>query len=121
MKGGRKLLEQDPTLQKIVEVIVEALDPDKIILFGSRAREDYDEDSDYDLLVLKEGVKPEERRRLESSVYVALSRNDIWVGVDLIVQSPDGFERLKEKWFMVYHYAASEGVVLYERGRKKVA
>ena len=61
VKDGRDLLEKDLVLRCIVEVIVREIDPDRIVLFGSRARGDYTEGSDYDLLVLKEGVKPKER------------------------------------------------------------
>ena len=38
-------------------IIVQVAEPDKIILFGSHAREDDSLESDYDLLVLKRGVK----------------------------------------------------------------
>jgi predicted nucleotidyltransferase len=40
-------------LDKIIDIIVRVVSPDKIILFGSRAREDNREDSDYDLLIFK--------------------------------------------------------------------
>jgi predicted nucleotidyltransferase len=39
-------------LDRIVQRIAEALEPEKIILFGSRARGDAREDSDADLLIV---------------------------------------------------------------------
>ncbi len=43
-------------LSAIVKIIVSTADPDKIILFGSRASGDQSPDSDYDILVLKKRV-----------------------------------------------------------------
>lgn len=46
------LLAHDPILAEIVRRLVEAYQPERIYLFGSRARGDTGPDSDYDLLVL---------------------------------------------------------------------
>jgi len=116
---GRRLLEEDETLKRIVEVIVEVLDPDVIILFGSRARGDYDEDSDYDILVLKEGVKPEERRRLEGRIEVLLLKKGIFHSADIVVQSPGRYEFLKALLGTFYGDVAKEGVVIYEKRRSE--
>jgi len=45
-------LAQDPVLAEIVRRLVEVLDPERIYLFGSRARGDAGPDSDYDLMVV---------------------------------------------------------------------
>lgn len=45
-------LAQDPVLAEIVRRLVELLDPERIYLFGSRARGDTGPDSDYDLMVV---------------------------------------------------------------------
>jgi predicted nucleotidyltransferase len=46
------LLEQDPVLRAMVDRLVDALHPERIYLFGSRARGDAGPDSDYDLLAV---------------------------------------------------------------------
>jgi hypothetical protein len=46
------LLEQDPVLCAMVDRLVDALHPERIYLFGSRARGDARPDSDYDLLAV---------------------------------------------------------------------
>lgn len=46
------LLEQDPVLRAMVDRLVHALHPERIYLFGSRARHDAGPDSDYDLLAV---------------------------------------------------------------------
>jgi len=44
--------EQDPVLAEIVERLVKAYHPERIYLFGSKARGDSGQDSDYDLLIV---------------------------------------------------------------------
>ncbi len=39
------------SMKKIVEMIVKTLDPDEVLLFGSRARGDHRENSDFDLAI----------------------------------------------------------------------
>jgi predicted nucleotidyltransferase len=60
-------------LADIVERVVRAAEPEKIVLFGSAARVTMGPDSDYDLLVLKGGGYARSRcgraHRLEHSVY----------------------------------------------------
>jgi len=41
------------SLENAIETIVEVVEPDKIILFGSHVKGDDKPESDYDLLVLK--------------------------------------------------------------------
>lgn len=57
------LLEQDPNLAEIVRRLVEAYQPDRIFLFGSKARQDASPDSDYDLLLVVADEAPPERKR----------------------------------------------------------
>jgi len=46
------MLDQDPLLADMVRRLAKALRPERIYLFGSRARGDAGPDSDYDLLVV---------------------------------------------------------------------
>ena len=124
VKDGRGLLKRDPVLRRIVEVIVKEIDPDKIILFGSRARGDYNEGSDYDILVLKEGIRPEDRRKLWGRISSALLKAELYslAEIDVIVQSTRRFEELRERWDLVYYDIHREGITLYEkRVGKRVA
>ncbi len=121
VKEGKDLLEKDPVLRRIVEIIVKEIDPDKIILFGSRARGDHNEGSDYDILVLKEGVRPEDRRPLQRKIRRALWREDIYgsAAVDVIVQDVERFNRLKNEKYLVYYAISREGAVIYEKVLRK--
>ena len=54
---------QNVALAEIVRRLVEAYQPERIYLFGSKARGDAGLDSDYDLLVVVPEDAPPERRR----------------------------------------------------------
>ena len=52
----------EPLLHEIVRRILAAGNPQKIVLFGSRARGDSRPDSDLDLLIIEESSLPRHRR-----------------------------------------------------------
>lgn len=56
------LLLSDPVLAESVRRLVKAYQPERIYLFGSKARGDAGPDSDYDLLVIVPDDAPSERR-----------------------------------------------------------
>ena len=60
---GTDTLLQDAALTEIVRRLVEAYRPERIYLFGSKARGDAGLDSDYDLMVIVPDDAPPERRR----------------------------------------------------------
>lgn len=55
--------ESDPILAEIVRRLVKAYQPERIYLFGAKARGDAGPDSDYDLMVIVPDDAPAERRR----------------------------------------------------------
>ena len=96
----------------MVATIPRAVQPSKIILFGSRARGDSRPDSDYDLVVIKEGEIDE--HATSASVTVDLARRrDITVPVDIIPVSAAGFERRSSKAGSPISAAAREGITVY--------
>jgi predicted nucleotidyltransferase len=52
-------------LAEMVRRVVDAASPDKVILFGSRARGDHRPDSDIDLLIIKDSGLPRSRRSMD--------------------------------------------------------
>lgn len=74
-------------LKNLVQTLVKEVDPDRIILFGSRARGDAEEQSDYDICVLKTGVQ--HRRNLAKKIYRLLY--DFDAPLDVIVETPEYF------------------------------
>lgn len=101
----------DSPIEDVVERIVQGVQPNKIILFGSHAREDYKGESDYDICVIKEGVK--HRRKLAQRIYRLLY--GVGVAVDVLVETPESFDQLKNDPFLIYKEITRDGRVLYER------
>ncbi len=98
------------SLEQVIEIIVHGVNPDKIILFGSRARGENHEESDYDLCVLKTDVG--HRRKLAKQIYRSLYGSGL--AVDVIVETPQRFEELKEDPFLIYK-EIGRGKVIYEK------
>ncbi len=82
---------------------------EEIILFGSRARGDFREDSDWDVLVvLSEPIS----RKTELEAYKLIHRELLFKGIkaDVLFISREELERVKEDKGLVYHYALKGGV-----------
>lgn len=77
--GGLSLA--DFVLAQIVGRIVRAVDPARIILFGSRVRGDHRPDSDYDLLVVLDSIG----HRREERIRIRHSFDDLPVAADVLV------------------------------------
>ncbi len=97
-------------LDEIINGIVKTINPERIILFGSVATGKDKDDSDFDILVLKEGIS--NRRKIAQKIYLNL---DINASVDILVETPERFNTLKENPFMIYNDIAKSGRVIYER------
>jgi len=97
-------------LQEIVDRVVHGLHPERIYLFGSRARDQAWEDSDVDLLVVvPDSDLPRHRRE-------ALSYDLLWgltVPVDVIVLTRAEFQRASRVKTSLASTVQAEGEVLY--------
>ena len=69
----------DEAIKQMVEIIVDGWDPVQVILFGSRARGDFHEDSDVDLLVVLDEVEDYWRQRseIDSALACTKTRRDV--------------------------------------------
>ena len=103
--------ESQSGLDELVRRIAERFSPDRIILFGSRARGDAAPDSDIDLMVLFSEVENPNQRSAE--LHAALV--DFTYPTDIIVSTTSRFERYRNVVNTVYWPASREGKVLYER------
>lgn len=100
----------EEVLNTVIDRIVKTVNPDKIILFGSRGKGQEGPESDYDLLVLKRGIK--NRRALTHQIYRILA--DVPAAVDILVETTEKIERYRNSRGFVYA-EASKGLVVYEQ------
>jgi predicted nucleotidyltransferase len=110
----KKLLVEE--LNRIVEVIKEEYDPERIIVFGSMAGKDIHEWSDIDLLVVKRTSKRPLERILELGRLVKPK-----VGIDLFIYTPEEYELLIEKRGSFLLSILKTGEKVYERGNQGMA
>jgi len=98
---------------RVVTILQEHYAPDKVILFGSCGRGDFSEDSDIDLLIVKETSKrPLDRVR---EVYELVYSPDHYLALDPLVYTPKELtQRLALGDFFIQEIIR-EGKVLYER------
>jgi predicted nucleotidyltransferase len=105
---ARKKTVSDEILQEIVRRIVRVAKPEKIILFGSAAREEMGPDSDLDFLVIK---SCKNRRKTARKI----RRRLLGIGIpkDIIVATPEDIERYKDTIGLIYRPALKQGKLLY--------
>ena len=90
--------------------LIESARPQKIILFGSPARNDAEEDSDVDFLV----VKAEVEHPATEAVRLRRVLKDLLLPVDLLVVSQRKFDYWRSTPGTVYFEADQGGRVIYE-------
>lgn len=103
------------TLDKVVEALVQSVDPERIILFGSRARGDGTEDSDIDLLLEIRTGRDTRRTSRESYETIHKLPERPAVGIDIVVKDSAFVKRFANSAGTVVRPALREGKVLYAR------
>lgn len=99
------------TLEEITKRLVERYDPDRIILFGSRATGGSRPDSDIDLLIVKETEKRPIDRRCEVEAMLA----DRSVPLDIVVYTPEEMRYLFSIGSPFLEEVLEQGRVLHMR------
>ena len=99
-------------LRRVVDAIVASVQPDGVILFGSRARGDSRADSDFDLAILApDGVA---RRRVAMRAYESLAAvADRSVAVDIVVLTPSLIAAEGDLVGSIARAVSREGVFVY--------
>ena len=104
------ILEKDPKLAEIVRRLVEAYQPERIYLFGSKARGEEGPDSDYDLLVVVPDSQDPPYRRAQDAQEALWG---IWTAADVLVLTREEFESRSSVRTSLTATAQAEGRVLY--------
>ncbi len=89
MVTNEEILQRDPALAEIVRRLVEEFQPERVYMFGSKARGDEGPDSDYDLMVVvRQAAEPS--YRLSQHAYSLL--RGIRAAVDVLVWTRRAFD-----------------------------
>ena len=84
----------------------------RLVIFGSRARRQADEDSDLDLLVLVDEKTPEIEKILEDIAYAVMWDNDFEPIISLKVFSDLQYKNALNKELSFYRNIEHEGITL---------
>jgi len=109
----------DDLLREITRQIVDAFNPEQVILFGSRAYGEPSPDSDIDLLVVTEALKTRsvfERHRAVSDLFPQRR-----FALDVIVRTPAELRQLVRQGPSFFKDIVTQGKVLYERRGRRLA
>lgn len=103
-------IDPQAILPEIKRRVTDGFHPQRIVLFGSRARGNYREDSDYDLLVIMPLARP--RKTLMAEIDQCLW--GLRIARDILVMSPEEFEQEKMICGTIAREAAKEGIIIYD-------
>jgi uncharacterized protein len=113
--GKPMTMVTDQMLREIVAAAVRAVDPERIILFGSYARGEAGPNSDLDLLIVERGPLGQGRtRRLE----LKRLRRALWdfrAPIDILIYTEDEVAAWRDSINHVIARSLREGRTLYER------
>lgn len=98
-------------IRKVIQQIVDAHHPRKIVLFGSYAYGRPDRNSDVDLLVIMESKK----KPTERAVQVSKSIRFYPFPMDILVRTPKEVEERLRLGDCFYQEVMKQGKLLYER------
>ena len=105
-------VRDDPTLVELVRRLEAAYQPDRVYLFGSRARGEPGPDSDYDLLLVVPDDAPPDRRHSRLA-YEALRGTG--VAADVLVCTRTWFDRRRDLRASLPGTVLREGRLLHAR------
>ncbi len=98
--------------EDVISRMASALNPEQIILFGSRARGDHRIDSDYDVLIIVPDTTESTLKLAGDALIAARGKR---FGMDVVVYTHSEFENsLRERHDVVYH-AMKDGRVVYAK------
>jgi len=99
----------DQEIEKLVQRIVDAVHPLRIILFGSAARGELTPDSDVDVLV----VMPDGTHRRKTAQYLYGVISGVKVPYDIVVATPSDLEKHRDNIGLIYRTILEEGEEVY--------
>ena len=100
---------KDATVERVVDRIARAVQPERIFLFGSRANGTARPDSDIDLVVLYSG--PKSKRELSLDIHRLFPHPDF--SMDLFVMRPEELQTQRHVANTLAREISERGIVCY--------
>lgn len=98
------------TIQQAVDRLVNAANPSKVILFGSYARGDANENSELDLMVIERELP----NKFEEMIRLKQALRSLHIPVDVLVYSEEYVQEWGQLLGSALFWALQEGEVLHE-------
>lgn len=98
------------TILNLVSKIASKIQPDRIYLIGSYANGHANEDSDIDLLIIKDTTEPKYKRSIEIQRILKGSK----LPVDIVVYTNDEFENERQKKYSFVNTAIQDAQLMYK-------
>jgi predicted nucleotidyltransferase len=108
----------DELIDQMAQRIVREVDPQRIVLFGSWARGEANDQSDVDFLVVEREPFGPNRSRRQEAVRIWQCLYEFRVPKDILVYSLSEIDQWKGSRYHVVGRALKEGKVLYESDRR---
>ena len=105
----------DTVLDEMVQAIVEVVDPEKIVLFGSRVDRIGRTESDIDLLIIERGPFTLERPRRQELLRVRRALARFRIAKDILLYSREEVDEWQDSSDHVLTHALRQGRCLYAR------
>jgi len=105
----------EETIANMVDAIIKEVDPERVYLFGSRARGEGAECSDIDLLIVEREPFGPARSRLQELARVRSVLSLFRVPKDILVYSTDEFSKWQHSVNHIVADCVREGKLLYAR------
>ena len=105
----------DEILKQIVQAIVQAVSPEQIILFGSRANPDAPSQSDLDLLIVEREPFDTGRSRRTEIARIRRALSAFRIPKDILLFATDEVDRWRTSPNHIIARCLRQGRVLYER------
>jgi len=100
-------------IDSVVNQIAENYQPEQILIFGSYAQDRANENSDLDLLIIKDSDLPQDKRNFE----VRKLLKGVMIPVDILVYTPKEIELYKNEKFTFLNQALKTTKIVYDSSR----
>ena len=98
-------------IKKTIEEVLrsERVSMSRLVLFGSRARQSFSPDSDYDfLLIINEDLPVEKKKKIYGEILKKLAAD--FIDGDIIIESLSEYNRHKNQRWNIVRIAEQEGI-----------